>query len=53
MGGCRSRGRTWRPVLSDVYALGDLTALPMAKAGVFAEAAARVVADDIGARIGG
>jgi sulfide:quinone oxidoreductase len=38
---------------SDVYALGDLTGLPMAKAGVFAEAAARVVADDIGARIGG
>jgi sulfide:quinone oxidoreductase len=38
---------------SDVYALGDLTGLPMAKAGVFAEAAARVVADGIGARIGG
>jgi sulfide:quinone oxidoreductase len=31
----------------NVYAVGDITALPMAKAGVFAEAAARVVADDI------
>jgi sulfide:quinone oxidoreductase len=37
----------------DVYALGDVTALPMAKAGVFAEAAARVVADDIAARLRG
>jgi sulfide:quinone oxidoreductase len=37
----------------DVYAVGDLTALPMAKAGVFAEAAARVVADDIAARLHG
>jgi sulfide:quinone oxidoreductase len=37
----------------DVYAVGDFTALPMAKAGVFAEAAARVVADDIGARLRG
>lgn len=36
-----------------VYALGDLTALPMAKAGVFAEAAARVVADEIVARLAG
>ena len=34
----------------DVYAVGDVTALPMAKAGVFAEAAARVVADDIATR---
>jgi sulfide:quinone oxidoreductase len=34
----------------DVYAVGDVTALQMAKAGVFAEAAARVVADDIAAR---
>ena len=34
-----------------VYAIGDLTALPMAKAGVFAEAAARVVAQDIAARL--
>jgi sulfide:quinone oxidoreductase len=37
----------------DVYAVGDITALPMAKAGVFAEAAARVVADDILARLHG
>lgn len=37
----------------DVYAVGDLTALPMAKAGVFAEAAARVVAEDIAARLHG
>jgi sulfide:quinone oxidoreductase len=37
----------------NVYAVGDLTALPMAKAGVFAEAAARVVADDIAARLQG
>jgi sulfide:quinone oxidoreductase len=37
----------------DVYAVGDVTALPMAKAGVFAEAAARVVADDIAARLQG
>ena len=33
-----------------VYALGDVAALPMAKAGVFAEAAARVVAQDIAAQ---
>ena len=38
---------------ADVYAVGDITALPMAKAGVFAEAAARVVADDIAARLHG
>jgi sulfide:quinone oxidoreductase len=37
----------------DVYAVGDITALPLAKAGVFAEAAARVVADDIAARLHG
>jgi sulfide:quinone oxidoreductase len=37
----------------DVYALGDVAGLPMAKAGVFAEAAARVVADDIAARLTG
>jgi sulfide:quinone oxidoreductase len=37
----------------DVYAVGDVTGLPMAKAGVFAEAAARVVADDIAARLHG
>jgi sulfide:quinone oxidoreductase len=37
----------------DVYAVGDVTGLPMAKAGVFAEAGARVVADDIAARLRG
>jgi sulfide:quinone oxidoreductase len=37
----------------NVYAVGDVTALPMAKAGVFAEAAARVVADDVVARLRG
>jgi sulfide:quinone oxidoreductase len=37
----------------DVYALGDVSGLPMAKAGVFAEAAAAVVADDIAARLRG
>lgn len=36
-----------------VYALGDVVGLPMAKAGVFAEAAAGVVADDIAALITG
>jgi sulfide:quinone oxidoreductase len=36
-----------------VYALGDVAATPNAKAGVFAEAAARVVADDIAATLGG
>lgn len=51
----------WIPVDRDnlrtrfegVYAIGDCTALPMAKAGVFAEAAARVVADDIIASLAG
>ena len=37
----------------DVYAVGDLVGIPMAKAGVFAESAARVVADDITARLRG
>ena len=37
----------------DVYALGDVTGLLMAKAGVFAEAAGAVVADDIAARLRG
>jgi sulfide:quinone oxidoreductase len=37
----------------DVYALGDVSALPMAKAGVFAETAAAVVAEDIAARLRG
>jgi sulfide:quinone oxidoreductase len=36
-----------------VYALGDVAAAPVAKAGVFAEAAAAVVADDIAARLRG
>ena len=36
-----------------VYALGDVAALPGAKAGVFAEAAAAVVAEDIAARLRG
>ena len=36
-----------------VYALGDLSGIPMAKAGVFAEAAARTVADDIAASLHG
>ena len=37
----------------DVYALGDITAIPMAKAGVFAEAAAEIVAEDIAAKLRG
>jgi sulfide:quinone oxidoreductase len=37
----------------DVYALGDVAGAPVAKAGVFAESAAAVVADDIAARLGG
>jgi sulfide:quinone oxidoreductase len=37
----------------DVYAVGDVVAIPMAKAGVFAENAAGVVADDILARLRG
>jgi sulfide:quinone oxidoreductase len=36
-----------------VYALGDVAGAPVAKAGVFAEAAARVVADDIAVRLRG
>jgi sulfide:quinone oxidoreductase len=38
---------------SHVYALGDVAGAPVAKAGVFAESAARVVADDIAARLRG
>jgi sulfide:quinone oxidoreductase len=34
-----------------VYAVGDVAGAPVAKAGVFAESAARVVADDIAARL--
>jgi sulfide:quinone oxidoreductase len=37
----------------DVYAVGDLVSIPMPKAGVFAENAADVVADDIVARLRG
>jgi sulfide:quinone oxidoreductase len=37
----------------NVYAVGDVAGLPIAKAGVFAEAAAAVVADDIAARLHG
>lgn len=37
----------------DVYAIGDVVGTPVAKAGVFAEAAAGVVADDIAARLHG
>jgi sulfide:quinone oxidoreductase len=37
----------------DVYAVGDLVNIPMPKAGVFAENAAGVVADDIVARLRG
>jgi sulfide:quinone oxidoreductase len=36
-----------------VYAVGDVIGIPMAKAGVFAEAAADVVAEDIAARVRG
>jgi sulfide:quinone oxidoreductase len=36
-----------------VYAIGDVAGLPMAKAGVFAEAAAQVVAQDIAAGLRG
>jgi sulfide:quinone oxidoreductase len=36
-----------------VYAIGDVVGTPVAKAGVFAEAAAVVVADDIAARLHG
>lgn len=38
---------------ADVYAVGDCVGIPMAKAGVFAENAAGVVADDITARLRG
>lgn len=37
----------------DVYGVGDIVNIPMAKAGVFAENAAGVVADDIEARLHG
>jgi sulfide:quinone oxidoreductase len=38
---------------ADVYALGDVAGAPTAKAGVFAESAAAVVAEDIAARLHG
>ena len=38
---------------TDVYAVGDVVALPMAKAGVFAENAGGFVADHIAARLRG
>ncbi len=51
----------WVPVDHDnlatrfpgVYAFGDVAGAPVAKAGVFAESAAGVVAEDIGARVRG
>ena len=46
------RGNLMTP-FPDVYAVGDVAGLPMAKAGVFAENAAGVVADDIVARLRG
>ena len=38
---------------TNVYAVGDIAGLPMAKAGVFAESAARTVAADIAAHLHG
>jgi sulfide:quinone oxidoreductase len=38
---------------AEVYAVGDVAGAPTAKAGVFAESAAAVVADDIAARLRG
>ncbi len=38
---------------TEVYALGDVAGAPVAKAGVFAESAAGVVANDIAARLRG
>jgi sulfide:quinone oxidoreductase len=38
---------------AEVYAVGDVAGAPTAKAGVFAESAAGVVADDIAARLRG
>jgi sulfide:quinone oxidoreductase len=37
----------------NVYAVGDVAGAPVAKAGVFAESAAAIVADDIAARLHG
>ena len=44
---------TLRTPFPDVYAVGDVVALPMAKAGVFAENAASVAADHIVASLRG
>jgi sulfide:quinone oxidoreductase len=52
---------SWIPVdrtnlatrFADVYAVGDVAGAPVAKAGVFAESAAAVVADNIAARLRG
>ena len=52
-GGCPSTTANLATRFPGVYAIGDLVALPMAKAGVFAEAAARTVADDIAAHLHG
>jgi sulfide:quinone oxidoreductase len=46
------RGNLMTP-FPDVYAVGDVVDIPMAKAGAFAENAAGVVADDIEARLRG
>src|SRR5438093_21129 len=46
------RGNLMTP-FPNVYAVGDVVGIPMAKAGVFAENAAGVVADDIRARLRG
>ena len=46
------RGNLMTP-FPNVYAVGDVVDIPMAKAGVFAENAAGVVADDIRARVRG
>lgn len=46
------RGNLMTP-FPDVYAVGDVVGIPMAKAGVFAENAAGVVADDILAQLRG
>jgi sulfide:quinone oxidoreductase len=44
---------TLRTPFPDVYAVGDLVAIPMAKAGVFAENAGGVVADNLIAQLKG
>ena len=53
--GCPSTSPTSGPSFPGVYALGDVCTGPrtVPKAGIFAESAARVVADDIAAAISG